>query len=250
MTGRDAYASFRAELEDDPNVVGLVLGGSRGKGLASERSDYDVYLVVRDKRLAHERYGRARGDVIETAILSLDEFRAHAAIGSESDWNRYTFAHVRAEVDKLDGEIHRLVDEKGVLPAEAAQPIADEALDAYVNAYYRSAKNARDGDLLAAHLDAAESIPYLLTALFALHARVRPYNKYLRWELERYPLDGEAWSAARLLPALARVVATGEVDTQRELFRAAEQLARERGHGAVIDGWEPDVAWLRGANVT
>ena len=246
MTGRDAYARFRAEVEDDPNVVGLVLGGARGKGLAAEDADYDVYVVARDKQRATQRYGRRRGDVIDTAILSLDEFRAHAAIGSESEWNRYTFTHVRADVDKLNGEIQRLVDEKGVLPPDAAHAIADEALDAYVNAYYRSAKNVHAGDALAAHLDAAESVPYLLTAVFALNGRVRPYNKFLRWELERHPLADEAWSAARLLPALERVVAAGDLETQQALFRAVERLARERGHGAVIDGWEPDVAWLRG----
>jgi hypothetical protein len=30
------------------------------------------------------------------------------------------------------------------------------------------------------------------------------------------------------------------------LFADVEQLARAHGHGDVIDGWEPDVAWLRG----
>jgi hypothetical protein len=83
--------------------------------------------------------------------------------------------------------------------------------------------------------------------LFALDGRVRPYNKYLQWELERFPLPGEAWSAERLLPTLERIVAGGDVDTQRRLFRDVERLARERGLGHVIDGWEPDVAFLRGA---
>ena len=33
---------------------------------------------------------------------------------------------------------------------------------------------------------------------------------------------------------------------QQALFRGTEGLARIRGLGATIDGWEPDVAWLRG----
>jgi hypothetical protein len=45
---------------------------------------------------------------------------------------------------------------------------------------------------------------------------------------------------------LERIVVTGDVDEQRRLFRAVERHARERGLGGVIDGWEPDVAWLRG----
>lgn len=45
---------------------------------------------------------------------------------------------------------------------------------------------------------------------------------------------------------LERIVRTGDCAAQREQFRAVEELARELGFGGVIDGWEPDVAWLRG----
>ena len=245
MAAEEAYARLRGQAEGDPNVLGLVLGGSRGKGCATDRSDYDVYLVVDDDAPARARYGTRRGEPLDVAVFSLEAFAAHAALGSETEWNRYTFAHVTAGLDKLDGRIQQLVDEKGALPAPAAPQFAAEALDGYVNAYYRSAKNLRDGLALEAHLDAAESLPWLLTTLFALHGRVRPYNKYLRWELERHPL-GHEWSAESLLPALERIVATGALDEQRALFRRIERLARERGHGAVIDSWEPDVALLRG----
>ena len=244
MAAENEYARLRAEAERDPGVLGLVLGGSRGKGCASERSDYDVYLIVEDERAARARYARRRGDPLDVAVFSLDAFAHHAALGSETEWNRYTFAHVAAELDKLDGRIQQLVEEKGALPVEAARQLAAEALDAYVNSYYRSLKNLRDGLALAAHLDAAESVPWFLTALFALHERVRPYNKYLRWELERYPL--EEWSADSVLPALEQIVATGALEVQRALFRRMERLARGREHGAVIDSWEPDVALLRG----
>jgi len=69
---------------------------------------------------------------------------------------------------------------------------------------------------------------------------VRPYNKWLCWELEQHPLT---WND---LPRLERIVATGGLADQQALFRDAEALARKRGLGAVIDGWEPDVARLRG----
>jgi len=45
---------------------------------------------------------------------------------------------------------------------------------------------------------------------------------------------------------LERIGRTGELAEQQALFRDAEALAREHGCGATIDGWEPDVAWLRG----
>jgi hypothetical protein len=242
----EAYAELRALAKRDPNVVGLFLGGSRGKGLPSEYSDYDVYLIV-DKKVGQyrRRFPLRRGDDPEVIVLSLAEFRRHAAIGSEDEWNRYTFAHVTAELDRT-GEIQQLLDEKGSLPKDAARAIAAEALDAYINQYYRSAKNFRDGDELAGRFDAAESVPYLLVALFALHERVRPYNKYLRWELDQHPLPGAEWSASRLLPLLEGVVA-GDLSAQRLLFQDVERLARERGHGDVVDRWGDDLRLLRGA---
>lgn len=101
--------------------------------------------------------------------------------------------------------------------------------------------------MIEAHLDAAESLSPFLTALFAIHGRVRPFNKFLRWELEEYPLGAETWSAKELLPRLEAITASGALDEQQALFRDVEQLAREHGLGSVIDGWEPDVAWLRGS---
>jgi hypothetical protein len=244
MSADEAYAELRALARRDPNVVGLFLGGSRGKGVATEYSDYDVYVIVAKNVGEYRRkFPLRRGEDPEVIVLSLAEFKRHAAIGSELEWNRYTFAHVRAELDKT-GEIQQLLDEKGSLPKEAARDFAAEALDGYINQYYRSAKNILDGDELAGRLDAAESVPYFLTMLFALHERVRPYNKYLRWELEQHPIRGAEWSAARLLPLLDAVLA-GDLSAQRSLFRNVETLARERGHGDVIDGWGDDVALLR-----
>ena len=245
MSADEAYAELRTLARRDPNVVGLFLGGSRGKGVAAELSDYDVYLIV-ERRIGEyrRRFPFRHGDDPEVIVLSLAEFRRHAAVGSKLEWNRYNFAHVRAELDKT-GEIQQLLDEKGSLPHEAARDIAAQALDAYINHYYRSSKNFRDGNEPAARLDAAESVPYFLVTLFALYDRVRPYNRYLRWELEQHPLPGGEWSASRLLPLLDAVLA-GDLSAQRLLFRDVERLARERGHGDVVDGWGADLTLLRG----
>ena len=50
----------------------------------------------------------------------------------------------------------------------------------------------------------------------------------------------------RDMDRLERIARTGDLGEQAALFRNAEALARERGLGAVIDGWEPDVGRLRG----
>ena len=230
--GNDDLASLLRAARKDENVLGVVIGGSRGKGAhVTDASDWDVYLVVRERP---EGVRSERGGAVEVMHRTLDDLR------DEPDWNRYTFAHVRPALDKT-GEVARVVAEL----ARRDPAAAGERLDAYLNSYYRSLKNSRLGLDLASRLDAAESVPWWLEFLFTAHGRVRPYNKWLRWELETHPL-AEPWSADALLPLLERIVATGAVDGQRALFRLTETFARERGLGDVIDGWEPDVALFRG----
>ena len=139
-------------------------------------------------------------------------------------------------LDKTGEIAAQLAEITTVDPATAAEP-----LDGYINSYYRSAKNARAGLELAALLDAQESIPHYLDFVFAAHGRIRPYNKWLEWESQEHPLP-----VALDLARLERIARTGDLDEQRALFRDTEALARSLGHGATIDGWEPDVAWLRG----
>ena len=88
-----------------------------------------------------------------------------------------------------------------------------------------------------------EAVPYALRTIFALADRVRPYNKYLEWELRHHPLEG--WNADELLPLLERIL-IGEPEALHELFELIEGWARREGFGDVVDGWEPDVEWLRG----
>ncbi|HUJ54388.1 MAG TPA: hypothetical protein VLW49_00170 [Gaiellaceae bacterium] len=45
---------------------------------------------------------------------------------------------------------------------------------------------------------------------------------------------------------MERIARTPDGGEQRALFRETEALAREHGLDATIDGWEPEVAWLRG----
>jgi hypothetical protein len=226
-----------------------VLTGSRGRGVyVRPESDWDVRLVVREDAQARcrARYAAPRGSPVDVAVLSPSELERAGAIGSSTEWDRYSYVHAQVVLDKLDGRIAGLVADKGVLPPDVARSVAGRALDTYVNSYYRSVKNRRDGLTTAAHLDAAESISPFLTALFAIQGRVRPFNRFLRWELERFPLDGDVWSADRLLPRLEAITSTGDLGEQQSLFRDAERLARAHGLGQVVDGWEPDLSLLRG----
>jgi predicted nucleotidyltransferase len=226
--------------ESSDDVLGAYLFGSRGRRLGvDERSDWDVWIVARDdEALARieERFPYEHGAPVEVASSTLDGLRAHGAIGSRNEWARYQHAHVDVRVDKTNGALAAVLAEKELIPQSDRDEIVREALGGFINSTYRSLR-------YGTRLDAAESIPYALRAIFALAGRVRPFNKYLEWELRNHPLPG--WRAETLLPLIAAVL-DRDRESQHELFRLVENDARTHGFGAGVDEWQPDVPWLRG----
>lgn len=242
------YEALLRAARDDPAVVGLVLTGSRGHGPTPGReADWDVRLVVRDEDQAsrRERYATTHGSSVEVVVYDLTTFTTLGLPGGIAPWDRYSYVHVPAVIDKLDGGIAALLERKGRLDLDEARELAAEALDDYVNSMFRSRKNHRLGLGFEARLDATESIPPLLTFRFAVEHRVRPFNKFLSWELERWPLAGLAWERTTLMDRLGRLMDGGDPALQAEIFQDVEALARETGHGGVIDAWEPDVPGMR-----
>ena len=231
MTFEDLLAVARSRDE----IVGLYVFGSRGRDFGvDERSDWDVCVVLadRDAREAFDReFPSAHGARVEIVSATLEGLR-----GDRSEHSRYSAAHADVVLDKTGGALARLVVAQESLPLGARDAVVREALDGYINQTYRSLR-------YGTRLDAVEAIPYALRTIFALAGRVRPYNKYLEWELRHHPLEG--WTAEELLPLLDRVL-TGEPAAQHELFQRIEKPARREGFGDVVDGWEPDVEWLRG----
>lgn len=235
------------ELSGDANVVGLVLTGSAARaGMATPRSDLDVYVVLRAPDPGRRT---SRSAAVDLPVCTLDDLRTvPAPLNPDPDgwWERYSFAHVRLLLDRTDGELARLVDAWATLSGSESKQVLETYLDGYVNYVYRSLTSHRDGRSLEARLDAAESLPWLLAVVFAFERRVRPYNMYLAWELHHHPLERPAWSAEQLLPRLDAILATADVDAQRAVFRSVEEAAREVGLGGILEGWAADLAVLRG----
>ena len=231
MTFEELHEVARSRGE----IVGLYVFGSRGRGfMVDERSDWDVCVVLADRE-AREAFDRefpyAHAARVEIVSATLDGIR-----NERSEHARYAAAHPDVVLDKTGGELAQVVAEQESLPSGTRDAVVREALDGYINQTYRSLR-------YDTRLDALEAVPYALRTIFALEDRVRPYNKYLEWELRHHPLSG--WGADELLPLLDRVL-TGEPEAQRELFNLLEGRARAAGLGDVLDGWEPDVEWLRG----
>ena len=243
-----SFDQLRELARDDPNVLAFWLGGSRGKGLATEHSDHDCLMIVTDAALGdyRDRFQQLGQSDIDCIVMTLGQFQAYAEWDGPQAWDRYSFAHARVDIDKT-GEVQALMDAKACVPAAARAAFIDAALDHYVNQVYRALKNFRDGRPIAARLEAAESIPPLLDALFALHGgRLRPFYKYLQWELEAYPLDRLPWPAAVFLEKLLAILQSADADLQREIFGKIETVFRAAGHGRVFDAWGIALPPIRG----
>ncbi|EGX55922.1 hypothetical protein SZN_30452 [Streptomyces zinciresistens K42] len=236
------YDAFVELAVADSAVVGLVLKGSRAhEGMTTEHSDHDLYVVLDgDSTTDLTRFAGYRTPELDLVVLSLDEFRGSAGMPG---FDRYALGRAEILLDRLDGGIARILADKARLDADEAFQEADKWLDAYSNSLYRSVKNHRDGHALASRLDAADSFRFLLELLFALDRRPRPFNKYLEWELARFPLPG--WDTVMLLDSADRIAATGDVSTQRALFAQVEAAARRAGHNAVLDAWGEDLDLMR-----
>jgi hypothetical protein len=129
-TPHDQFLLLLQEAREDPQILGLVLTGSRGKGFGSESADFDVLRIVRPE--AVETY-RARFHESESWpdfdwwVKSLPEFEPIAATwGEPLTWEifcneRYSFADASVLVDKTD-QVQQLVDEKGPSRKSIAGP--------------------------------------------------------------------------------------------------------------------------------
>lgn len=236
------FDELRTALDADARVVGLVLGGSRGKGCETEESDWDVYVIAVDDAAAEAvaaELGELPAHLELCQCVGVDSFARHAGVGDPQEWNRYAFAHVTPVIDRLGGAVGELCRAKELVPPDVAHARAGGLLDAYANARYRAAKSHRAGRADAARLDAAESLPHLLALAFTAEGRARPYNAYLTWELERHPLVGR-WLPTQDWPATLLGVAAGDEELAAAVFRRVEAEARARDLGDVLDAWGAD----------
>jgi hypothetical protein len=250
---QDQLQRLLQEAQDDPQIIGLVLTGSRGKGFGSEASDFDVLLVVHPEALQTYRtkfYDDESWQGFDWWVTSLPELQPVAAAwGEPLAWEilcneRYSFANVAVLLDKT-GQVQRLVDEKGSIPAERRIPIVFTALGAYTNSLYRSLKCLRNSNALGARLEAADAIGHALTVIFALEGRHRPYYGYLARELEARPLETFPLPADELLAMLATILESADARMQQRLLGILDALGRQAGCGEAFDEWGADYVWMQ-----
>ena len=234
-----AWQRLREAAEADDAVIGLVVTGGRGKGVWTEHSDWDGLLVTADP--AVDRWRAREPDDLDLTVLGTTAFESYAEPFTPVAWRGYDFARLTAEIDR--GGFQAALDRKGRLGSDPARIIAEEATGGALNQLYRATKNARDGNASATRLDLIEYVPYLLTALFALEGRHRPYNKLLAWELDQEPLAAVA--SATLSAGLDAVLDRVDVAAAWRLEAALETSCHGNGVTDTLVDWEDHLVTVR-----
>ena len=232
------------------DLLGVVLSGSAGRDLATGRSDLDVVVVLTDEAAAERSTDRSPD--VDEIVDPWSELVTVSPFGTEGWWYRWSYAWAPVLLDRTGGALADAVRRQATLdPDEADAVLVDhDRLDGWINVAYRALKSDRDGRALEARLDAAESVPWLLDVVFAIAGRVRPYNKYLPWELRTHPLAG--WPAEELLALVQRSL-DGDPGAIRETFpqvrAACAAYDAGRGHTRTTDlfeGWGDELALFDG----
>lgn len=209
----------RIEVEHGKNLLGMVLSGSAGRGMATERSDLDIFVVLADSS------GRPpethRSATLDETFVTICDLERVPPFGTAQWWYRWSFAWAPMLLDRTGGRLAAALHRQATVTVDEAESILVEhlRLDGWLNYAYRALKSDRDGRRLERRLDAAESMPWLLDVIFTLEGRVRPYHKYLPWELREHPLTH--WAAEELL-ALLTATLDGDPSAIRTTFERIE----------------------------
>ena len=250
--GAQVYEALLKRAKEDPAVLAFWLGGSRGKDRPTEHSDYDIVILVAED--AYKTFcdelgleGPFQGNWrpgVDLSVGTLSGFADAAAWDSAERWGRYGHADVKALVDKT-GEAQPLIDAKACVPQEHVAGFIQASLDHAINQAYRALKCLRDGLPDASRLEAADGVDPFFDAVFALHGgRLRPYYKYLRWELETRPLTQLPTGGAELMDRALDVLGDGGGPALSALLSETQSAFRAAGHGAVFDGWGDKLDWI------
>ena len=243
----EQFQKIVTHVENEPKAIGLFLSGSRGKEQQTEVSDYDFNIILLDNvpeeiKNKFRKYDEIEG--IDCSVFTMSELKEYAEFGSEFEWDRYSFAHVKTTVDKTNGELQKIIDEKGKIPNDHLQQYVSGYLDGYINSVYRAMKCLRDGYDFGFRLEAASTINYFLKCAFAVHdRRLLPYPKYMKYELENFPLTKFPWNPRELMTKIEKILETGDYKILQEFLIEMEKVLRNEGYGHVFDSWEGQDKW-------
>ncbi len=238
-TTKQEFNTLVEQIKQDDNVFAFWLDGSRGKGMETKNSDYDARMIVNDKVLNEykQKYGSKVNPEIEISVMTVKELKEYAKYGSDMFWDRYNFVGLKVLFDKVGG-IQEIINEKQKLELKEKNEIINNNLGSFINQIYRMEKNIRDNNMTAAKLEAIEAIPFLLEIMFACENRIRPYNKYLEWELEQRPFTKFTWSKDEFIQTIFDIVQKEKLEKLFDIFIIVKLVLQNDGYTKEFNEWE------------
>lgn len=236
----DQYNKLVSFLTNDEKVMGLWLSGSRGKGYHDDRSDYDLWVLVGEENNIPDLQERVKSlklsSDVGTTFKTLAQLKEYSRWGRHDFWVRYSFTDTKPLLDRT-GELQKVIDKIGTFPKDKQRGLIRGSIDAYQNSLYQSLKAYYRGKKFAALVEAGRSIDMLLTAIFALHMRFKPYNDYLEREIGELKLFDDSLRND-FMNIILETITTAGPDTQIKLKEEMEKIFRSQGFPEAFDEWD------------
>lgn len=186
-----ATAARLEEWKAQPEVLGVLLVGSKSRGHADELSDDDLEVLLTDEAFARiapaecselriEGEGPRRKLLFDVQYTSLTDLQRKA--GSPFDLDHWPYEQAGVLFDR-DGAVVKAVAAAGGMDREFRQRrLLHATIDAW-SAPYRAAKTLRRGADGAGRLLIARGARALVRIIFALEGRWVPLDHWLEAEL-------------------------------------------------------------------
>ena len=207
-------------FSSDPELLGLIIGGSVAHGLASPQSDLDVMLVMPDE-VVEERSRQDRltifdetmadyeGGYLDGKVIALGFIDEVAAHGSEPA--RWAFEDAFVAFSRVEELPERIAAAATYPEHECDEKLCDFVSHVMLMEWYMGEADKRLDRYLATFAGSRLALYAGRTAL-ALNRMLYPYHKWFLWQLERAPRKPEG-----LLAQIDAVLAAPSASTAHEL---------------------------------
>ncbi len=215
----------------DPDVLGVLLVGSKSRGFGDDLSDDDLEVILTEEAAARLRPVECSDLLIEgespnrkliydAEYLGIDALRSKMA--SHLDLDHWPYESSPILFDR-SGELEDLVPALGSMPADfRSKRLLHATIDAWIPPY-RAGKCIKRGQVTAARLLVARGARALCRVIFALEWRWVPLDHWLQRELAT--LEDPAGVAPLIIEALE----TGEAKPLSDGLAALESALEAVG---------------------
>jgi predicted nucleotidyltransferase len=213
----------------DPELLGLVVGGSVAHGLASPTSDLDVMLVFSDAaaatRLEHgemtvfdDTLPDYEGGYLDGKVIALSFIDEVAARGSEPA--RWAFEDAFVAFSRVEGLEARIAAAAAYPEQERGEKLRDFASHVMLMEWFMREAGKRHDRYLAVFAGSRLAL-YAGRTVLALNRMLYPYHKWFLHQLGRAPSKPDG-----LLMQIDALLAAPGVETAADLVLSVTSFAR------------------------